>query len=300
MQDERYAHVHYLLWAVMEGDRARRGGMYFMPRDRAIVLLLASYEFLDTSNIHEYLGTNDNLVALRARLRKLTDYGYLYRVRPPIVTGQPGSFSDDYVYRLGPNGVAFAKTQTDGDGTDCLSDACRAKEHWSSLNWLHEKELSAFQRRLGERCDGLYFFNRWSDDTHDAVGSGKERIDIRPDAFFGVRISATAAHDYFLEWQRSKPRADSEIRKARNYYRYIREGHYEGAYGKLTARTLFVKETAEKAANLRDRLRLEIPSDGHSIFYVTDAEAASSINSASHAILLPVANERPERCSLID
>lgn len=140
----RLAEGKLLRW----GERDRKAEVALQPRDLEILVALARYRFLTTGQIAELWWEGRGLRAVRRRMTRLFEAGFVERFRPQTLRG-----SYQWTYCLARDG--FRAAQQTGELADSLKFAPRRESIFDYRYVIHDLRTNEWVLRyrelLGER-----------------------------------------------------------------------------------------------------------------------------------------------------
>jgi predicted transcriptional regulator len=226
----RLAEGKLLRW----GERESKAACALQPRDLEILVALARYRFLTTGQIAELWWAGRGLRAVRRRLTRLFEAGFVERFRPQTLRG-----SYQWTYCLARDG--FRAAQQTGELADRLKFAPRREAIFDYRYVIHDLRTNEWVLRyrelLGERLldwagpdesrydppkkrrDEEYFSRAtailgdcgwYADDVPD-----EDFRPVQPDALLDVAATGGDAH-VFVEYDRTR-RVDKNFDKFLRY-----------------------------------------------------------------------------------
>jgi hypothetical protein len=248
-----------------------RGGLYIKDTDLQLLAWLAEYRYLQPTHIQRL--SSRHIVSIRRRLRQLLAEGHVDRLTLPLARSRPvASPPDEFVYRLGRKGVQHVRDQL---GVDV---SYTAEKQVGSLS--HDLAISVFHLclALAARQSGRLELEWRQTDLLDHARSERgERLPVNPDGLLALTDTALPAaantQHFFLEVERSRQHSyeagdSASLRKVLAYQAYGGQGVHRTTWGIENFRVLTILPTAERAANLRDKIaESQLASDR---FWFTD------------------------------
>jgi hypothetical protein len=135
----RLAEGKLLRW----GERAAKAACALQPRDLEILVALARYRFLTTGQIAELWWKDRGLRAVRRRMTRLFDAGFVERFRPQTLRG-----SYQWTYCLARDG--FRAAQQTGELSPVLKFAPRREAIFDYRYVIHDLRTNEWVLRYGE------------------------------------------------------------------------------------------------------------------------------------------------------
>jgi hypothetical protein len=234
-----------------------RGGLYIKETDLQLLAWLAEYKFLQPSHLRVLSGRH--LVSIRRRLRQFLALNYVDRLTLPLARSRPvASPPDEFVYQLGRRGVQLVRDQLGVDVTYNPEKQVSSLEHDLSITTFH---LCLFLATRQSGCLELEW--RQNDLLDHARGDRGERLPVNPDGLLALTDTAMPAaantQHFFVEVERSRQHSyqtgeSAFIRKAVAYQAYAAQRIHLQTWEIEDFRVLTILPTAERAANLRDKI----------------------------------------------
>jgi hypothetical protein len=221
------------------------------PRDYEIINWVAGHRFISSEDI-QLLVPGSAQVILR-RLQNLFHHQYLDRPRIQRINGNM-----PMVYALGQRGAELISTKT---GRKIIGDWSEKNRQVRERYLAHGLMISRFQTALRYACQqiGTVRLECWLGDgaITDIVmvdcERHRERIPIRPDAFFILNVlggTQPGRVHVFLEADRSTMTVSRFVTKLRGYFGYWRSGQVEQRLRMKNFLVLTVTSSTERAVNL--------------------------------------------------
>ncbi len=135
----RLAEGKLLRW----GEREAKAACALQPRDLEILVALARYRFLTTGQIAEMWWKDRGLRAVRRRMTRLFDAGFVERFRPQTLRG-----SYQWTYCLARDG--FRAAQQTGELSPVLKFAPRREAIFDYRYVIHDLRTNEWVLRYGE------------------------------------------------------------------------------------------------------------------------------------------------------
>jgi Replication-relaxation len=222
----RLAEGKLLRW----GERGAKAACALQPRDLEILVALARYRFLTTGQIAELWWEGRGLRAVRRRMTRLFEAGFVERFRPQTLRG-----SYQWTYCLARDG--FRAAQQTGELAPNLKFAPRRESIFDYRYVIHDLRVNEWVLRYRELlADRLL---DWAgpdeslvqppkgravaslgDGEHDVIGIDDDAMrPIQPDA----RLDIVGVHGevpLFVEYDRTR-RVDKNYDKFRRYEAFL-------------------------------------------------------------------------------
>lgn len=229
----RLAEGKLLRW----GERDRKAEVALRPRDLEILVALARYRFLTTGQIAELWWAGRGLRAVRRRMTRLFDAGFVDRFRPQTLRG-----SYQWTYCLARDG--FRAAEQTGELAPGLNFAPRREAIFDYRYVIHDLRVNEWVLRyrelLGDRLldwagpdESLIQPPKGitsggiGDGEYDVIGIEDEAMrSIQPDARLDV-VGVSGEVSLFVEYDRTR-RVDKNYDKFRRYEAFL-AGWWHGA-----------------------------------------------------------------------